>query len=218
MAKKSTGTQEIVQLEKQLLTLKKRLLAARKDLTRGGEKVADYTFRQAGGRKLGWRDLFGAKRDLLVIHNMGQGCPYCTLWADGFNGLNDHLRDRTAFWLVNNDPPQRYARFAAGRGWRFDIASCRGTSFFKDMGFERQPGKFWAGVSAFRLEEGGKSGRNIGNPGATPGANTGVNPGVRRIAWDNFGPGDAYCALWPLLDLLRDGVDGWEAKYSYAKK
>ena len=36
-------------------------------------------------------DLFGDRDTLLAIHNMGQGCRYCTLWADGFNGLLPHL-------------------------------------------------------------------------------------------------------------------------------
>ena len=32
-------------------------------------------------------ELFGDKRDLILIHNMGKGCPSCTMWADGFNGV-----------------------------------------------------------------------------------------------------------------------------------
>ena len=30
---------------------------------------------------------------LLMIHNMGEACRYCTLWADGFNGFLPHLED-----------------------------------------------------------------------------------------------------------------------------
>ena len=43
------------------------------------------------------RSCSATKRDLIVIHNMGASCPYCTLWADGFNGIYDHLADRAAF-------------------------------------------------------------------------------------------------------------------------
>ena len=31
--------------------------------------------------------MFGEHDMLLLIHNMGQGCRYCTLWADGFTGF-----------------------------------------------------------------------------------------------------------------------------------
>jgi len=54
------------------------------------EPVKDYTFRRADGRSVRLFELFGDKADLFVIHNMGQSCPYCTLWADGFNGAYAH--------------------------------------------------------------------------------------------------------------------------------
>ena len=31
-------------------------------------------------------ELFGEHDDLVIIHNMGASCRYCTLWADGFSG------------------------------------------------------------------------------------------------------------------------------------
>jgi predicted dithiol-disulfide oxidoreductase (DUF899 family) len=57
-------------------------------------------------------DLFGEHEDLIVIHNMGVSCPYCTLWADGFNGLIRHLEDRAAFVMVSPDPPDIQKEFA----------------------------------------------------------------------------------------------------------
>jgi predicted dithiol-disulfide oxidoreductase (DUF899 family) len=41
--------------------------------------------------------LFGGRRDLILIHNMGSSCAYCTLWVDGFNGIYDHIASRAAF-------------------------------------------------------------------------------------------------------------------------
>jgi predicted dithiol-disulfide oxidoreductase (DUF899 family) len=55
------------------------------------EKVAGYEFSTAEG-KVGLSELFGEKQYLIVIHNMGAGCRYCTLWADGFNGILPHHR------------------------------------------------------------------------------------------------------------------------------
>src|SRR5215831_3379847 len=67
------------------------------------EPVKDYTFRRAGGGSVRLSELFGDKTDLFVIHNMGQSCPYCTLWADGFNGAYAHLSKTSR----RNSPRQR---------------------------------------------------------------------------------------------------------------
>src|ERR1700730_1027838 len=60
------------------------------------EEVPDYAFTNSNG-SLRLSELFGAKPDLIVIHNMGASCPHCTLWADGFNGIHDHLENHAAF-------------------------------------------------------------------------------------------------------------------------
>ena len=56
--------------------------------------------------------LFGSMKDLFVIHNMGSGCPYCTLWADGYNGIYEHLTSRAAFVIASPDSPAAQQRFA----------------------------------------------------------------------------------------------------------
>src|SRR5262249_8279671 len=61
-----------------------------------GEEVRDYEFVVAGG-KTRLSSLFGDQDTLFVVHNMGMSCPYCTLWADGFAGVFEHLRNRAAF-------------------------------------------------------------------------------------------------------------------------
>jgi hypothetical protein len=35
------------------------------------------------------------------------------------------------------------------------------------------------------------------------------------VATAPFGPGDAFCPTWHVLDLLADGAAGWEPKYKY---
>jgi predicted dithiol-disulfide oxidoreductase (DUF899 family) len=82
------------------------------------EEVSDYTFATADGT-VRLSALFSGNRDLIVIHNMGTTCPYCTLWADGFNGISDHLASRAAFVVSSPDRPEVQKKFAAGRGWRF---------------------------------------------------------------------------------------------------
>jgi len=47
------------------------------------EEVSDYEFSTTEG-KLRLSELFADKEYLLVIHNIGAGCRYCTLWARRF--------------------------------------------------------------------------------------------------------------------------------------
>ena len=112
-------------------------------------EVADYLFATLKGPAT-LSSLFGAKRDLFVIHNMGRGCNSCTMWADGFNGLYPHIRDRASFVLSNAETPEQQAEFAASRGWTFPMVSTQGNTFAADMGFTNAAGKPTPGVSAFQ--------------------------------------------------------------------
>jgi predicted dithiol-disulfide oxidoreductase (DUF899 family) len=74
------------------------------------EPMRDYEFTTAEG-SLRLSQLFGTKRDLLVIHNMGRSCPNCTLWADGFNGIYPQagafphdIRELAMAWLAPASP------------------------------------------------------------------------------------------------------------------
>ncbi len=151
--------------------------------------VADYTF---GTTRLA--DLFGDKNDLFVIHNMGASCAYCTLWADGFNGVYPHLANRAAFAVCSPDLPDTQRRFAAGRGWRFPMVSHQGTSFAADMGYRAESGGWLPGVSVFRRD----------------------GERVLRVADTGLGPGDDFCAVWHFWDLLPEGRAGWGPRFNYS--
>ncbi|MGD9789597.1 MAG: DUF899 family protein [Phycisphaerales bacterium] len=182
---------EIRQLEDQIGELKSKLAAARREAP--AENVKNYSFKAAGtGSQVTLLDLFGAKNELIVVHNMGHSCVYCTLWADGFTGMFRHLSDRAGFVLSSPDDPARAAQFAADRGWPFPVVSTTGSSFARDMGFENE-GKPMPGVSTFR-----RTGDQITRTGST-----------------SFGPGDDFCAVWPLLELLGVGTEDWKPKYHY---
>jgi predicted dithiol-disulfide oxidoreductase (DUF899 family) len=183
---------EIDQLQKQIDDLKKQLSAARRKVT--PQPVKDYTLTRPDGTPVKLSELFGSKPDLLVIHNMGSGCPYCTVWADGIQSLGDHVLNRTAFVIVSPDEPAKIKEFAASRGWRLPMASGRGTTFTHDMGYEPEPGQCWPGVSGFRKREDGS---------------------MVRTGKAIFGPGDDFCPLWHLFDLLEGGTGNWTPRYSY---
>lgn len=188
-------TPEIDALHAQIDALKKQLSAARRAAV--PQPVRDYTFANPDGSPVTLRALFDAKRDLVVIHNMGKACVYCTLWADGLRGYTDHLSDRAALVLSSPDEPAVLRAFAVSRAWRFRCVSTQGgtSGFSRDMGFEPEPDRYWPGVSAFRLQDDGT---------------------IVRTGKAQFGPGDDFCAVWPLMDLLHLGDAGWAPKYAYA--
>jgi predicted dithiol-disulfide oxidoreductase (DUF899 family) len=147
-------------------------------------------------------ELFGDKRDLIVIHNMGTGCPACTMWADGFNGVYDHLASRAAFALASPNPVETQKQFAKSRGWRFPMVSYEGSTFAEDMGYRQgrdsgdaQMGGWEPGVSAFRKDEQGR---------------------IWRLSDAEFGDDwDVYCVVWHLFDLFPDGAADFRPRYSY---
>ena len=157
------------------------------------QEVEDYSFATPNG-EVRLSSLFGDKDDLIVIHNMGRSCPYCTLWADGFNGIHKHLEDRAAFVVISPDPPSVQQEFAEGRGWGFRMVSHRGSRFASDMGFGSEAEGWKPGISVFQR----KDGRML------------------RVSDSNLGPGDDFCALWHIFDLLPGGAKGWQPKYHYA--
>jgi predicted dithiol-disulfide oxidoreductase (DUF899 family) len=156
------------------------------------EAVAEYAFAVPDGTTR-LSDLFGAKDDLFVIHNMGASCQYCTLWADGFNGIYEHLANRAAFVVCTPDAPDVQRRFAAARGWRFPMVSHQGTNFAADMGYRSESGGWLPGVSVFRRE----------------------GDRVARVADTGLGPGDDFCSLWHFFDLLPEGAGGWSPRFKY---
>lgn len=148
--------------------------------------VIDYVFEGPDG-SVRLSELFGGHRDLLVIHNMGRGCAYCTLWADGYNGVYHHLTDRAAFVVSTPDPAAVQAAFAASRGWRFPMVSHRGTTFAADMGYA-DGARLLPGVSVFQQ----------------------AGDGLVRVSDSGSCPGDDYCAVWHLFDLLPGGAADWQ--------
>jgi len=84
------------------------------------ESVADYEFDSKNGT-VSLSSLFGEKDSLFVVHNMGTGCNYCMLWADGFNGVSQHLIDRAAFVISSPDSVETQQSYLAERGWDFEM-------------------------------------------------------------------------------------------------
>jgi predicted dithiol-disulfide oxidoreductase (DUF899 family) len=144
--------------------------------------------------------LFGAKRDLILIHNMGVGCTSCTMWADGFNGVYDHLAARAAFVVASPNPIDVQKRFAASRGWRFPMISYEGSTLAEDLGYR---------------EGGDPLDERLGgwNPGVSFLRRTGDR--IVRLSDTEFGPGDDFCVVYHLFDLAPGYDLSWSPSYRY---
>jgi len=153
--------------------------------------VSDYTFKTLDG-DVTLTDLFAGRDRLLMIHNMGQGCRYCTLWADGINGVLPHLEDAMAVALVSKDPPDVQRRMALDRGWNFRLASHGGGSY---------------------MAEQCAMGEHANMPGATVYERRDAK--IMRRGQTAFGPGDLYSPLWHFLSLAGIGAGDWTAQFHY---
>ena len=179
----------IAELESRIAALTGELNAARRAAS--GREVPDYAFRTLGGeRRLS--DLFTGRDRLLAIHNMGQGCRYCTLWADGINAFLPHLESAMAVVLLSRDDPPLQRRFANSRGWRFRLASHSGGAYIREQsagpGHDNMPG-----AVLYEMQDGR----------------------IRRKNAVAFGPGDMFCPMWSFLAMAGCGEDDWTPQYTY---
>ncbi|WGL18334.1 DUF899 family protein [Microbulbifer bruguierae] len=181
--------QKISELQQQIGKLKQELALLQQQSV--GDDVPDYTFNTLDG-EVSLLSLFGERDTLLVIHNMGQGCRYCTLWADGFNGLLPHLESAMSVVLVSKDAPEVQRRFANSRGWRFRLASHGGGDYIREQSVMAGEGN---------------------GPGAVVYSRQGDK--ILRKNASVFGPGDNYCAMWDLLGMAGIGISDWTPQYNY---
>ncbi|MCF7827138.1 MAG: DUF899 family protein [Candidatus Marinimicrobia bacterium] len=185
-------TNEIKVIEQQIYELNARLTVLRKANPK--QKVPNYTFNTLEG-KATLLDLFGDSDKLLVIHNMGQGCRYCMLWADGFNGFLPHLESAMSVVLVSKDSPDLQRQYANSWGWRFRLASHGGGVYIREQTVTED------GLNA---------------PGAVYYERVGDN--IFRKNSAEFGPGDIFCSMWGLLGLAGMGDADWTPQYHYWKR
>jgi len=183
--------EEILKLELEIEEKRKKINELRKNIQ--SIPVNDYQFTQADGTSIMLSELFGNSNELILVHNMGKSCPYCTLWADEYNGISHHINSRVPMVVVSPDDFKTMGEFASGRDWNFRIISSKGNSFKKDVGFENDKGLVMPGVSVFTKEKG-----NIFHYSAA-----------------YFGPGDQFCGVWHFFDLLPDGPGKWAPRFNY---
>ena len=176
---------DLQELEKQLYQLKLDIDKARK--AQGPETLAKpYTLNTPEGQKQ-LADLFGDKDELVLIHNMGESCSYCTMWADTLQSSLPYLRTRAQVVLVSPDDPNRQSEIAKERGWDFPMLQDVDKEFTTDMGFNSAHGVM-PGASTFKKQPDGT---------------------VVRTGKTFFGPLDDFNPVWHFWSLLGTPEGEW---------
>jgi len=114
-----------------------------------------------GSQSLG--DLFDGCQQLIVYHFMFSpgwevGCKSCSFWADNFNGIGAHLRQRDVTLLaISRAPLSTLQAFAKRMGWAFPWASSGSGDFNFDYHVSFAPDAVRSGPVSYNytLREGG---------------------------------------------------------------
>lgn len=123
--------------EKEFTRLRDQLSAERRQLPMVRVET-DYRFDSLSGPK-SLSSLFGDCSQLLVYHFMfgpdwEEGCLSCSFWADGYNGLDSHLKHRdTAMVTIARTGVDKFAAYMARMGWDIPWASSMNNSFNRDF-------------------------------------------------------------------------------------
>jgi len=134
---------DILQQEKALTLARDALTEARMKMPR--LKVnQDYQFETADGLK-SLSELFAGRSQLIVQHFMfaadwKEGCPSCSFWADGYNGIQEHLNARDiSMVVVSSAPVQTLQDYRKKMGWSFEWVSASNSTFNRDFAVSFTP-------------------------------------------------------------------------------
>lgn len=181
--------QSILELEMKIMEMTAELRQLQRELP--GQVVSNYDFDTMEGKRT-LLDLFAGQKKLLVIHNMGQACRYCTLWGDGINPYVSHLETAMSVIMVSKDAPDVQRKFANSRQWRMRMASHGGGVYMKEQVATDSMGNM-PGAVVYEL----------------------VEDEIHRKASTYFGPGDLYCPQWHFLGLAGIDISDWTPQYNY---
>jgi len=191
--------------ERDLMMQRERVAEMRRALP-VGPVADDYVFASADGPVRLVELSTDADRPLVVYHFMFGGrqsapCPMCSMWADGWNGVVDHLAQRFDFALVTQGTAEENAALAKERGWEnLQWLSAAGSSFKTDFGSMDADGNQSPFMTVFE-----RDGDDL------------------RLSWsgaaqydaDHYRGVDLLSPVWHLLDLTRHGRGDWFPALEY---
>ena len=143
------------------------------------QALKDYKFNDVNGKAVVLSELFGQHDKLILVHNMGRQCPYCTIWADGFSDSYHRISRKMAFVVTSTETPGQQQENIRERGWQFPMVSSGNNSILEDLGF-LEGDTVYPGLALFSRNTKGElfyHGKQV------------------------FGSGDQFGMLWHLMDL-----------------
>jgi predicted dithiol-disulfide oxidoreductase (DUF899 family) len=185
--------------EKELTRLRDELAAARRALP-WVRLDKEYAFDGPEGRRT-LAQLFDGRGQLVVYHFMfapewEAGCKSCSFWADSFNGITAHLRERdVGFAAISRAPLPRLQDFARRLGWSFPWVSSAGSDFNYDFQVSFRPEQVASGEAVYNY-------RKIQDPRSDL-------PGVSVFARDDGG------AVYHTYSAFSRGIDALNTAYHY---
>ena len=131
-----SARQTLLQKEKDFNRTRDALSQARRELP--WQKIEkEYLFEGANGKE-SLADLFAGSSQLIIYHFMlgpdwEEGCPSCSYWADNFNRIDLHLKQRDiSFLAVSRAPLAKLDAYKERLGWQFKWVSSFGNDFNYD--------------------------------------------------------------------------------------
>lgn len=201
---------ELLEAERALRDQIERVAALRRALP-ADTAVEDQAFeevREGVRAPVRLSELFETPHATLILMHFMYGkqqekpCPMCTLWADGYDGIVPHLRQRAGFAVLVAGDPGAFAEYARSRGWRnLRIVGAAGSDLKCRLGFEDADGAQSPGVSVFRRGAGSRIVH-------TYSASASPLPGEFRGM-------DLLSPFWSFLDLTSEGRGDFLPKRSY---
>lgn len=201
---------ELLEAEVALQEQRERVAALRRTLP-GDTTLEDQAFEeiQDGVRRpVQLSELLARPGDTLVLLHFMYGkkqqspCPMCTLWADGYDGIVPHLRQRLSFAVLVAGDAGDFSAYARSRGWRhLRVVSAAGSDLKRQLGFEDEDGAQWPGASVFRRRDDGTLVHTY-SVSASPKA--GLYRGM-----------DLLSPFWNFLDLTPEGRGDFMPKRQY---
>jgi predicted dithiol-disulfide oxidoreductase (DUF899 family) len=204
--------EQLLDAELALRDQRERVAALRRELpTNPVER--DYVFREGPAdlekddpvRDTRLSELFeDGQSELILIHFMfdpswEQGCPMCSMWADGYDAIAQYVRQRAAFAVVAKQEIGKLRAWARQRGWKnLRLLSAHESAFISDFGMEDDEHGQHPGASVFVR----------GDDGAVRHAHT-----VEAMNRGGFRGVDLLSPVWHLFDLLPSGRGDWMPKH-----
>jgi predicted dithiol-disulfide oxidoreductase (DUF899 family) len=151
-----TARKALLKKEKKFTHLRQELAEQRQALP--WEKVEkEYVFEAPGGKQT-FSDLFGGKSQLVIYQFMfppewEEGCPHCSFWADRYDGMLPHLKQRdVSFVVVSRAPLDKIERFKNRMGWHFKWVSSGSTDYNYDYQASFRPEDLESGRVVYNYE------------------------------------------------------------------